>query len=148
MEQQKKKKVSVLMYPKMEKQLDALLPLHGFSSRSELVCDAVDFYIGFLESESCEDYMKKTTLAFLEDKLAKLEARICRQLFRMCVEQSVAAHVTASQLPAVDDEDMAQVRKRCVRDIKRTIGNIRFDSIYAFQKGLPTWEEDEYASGE
>ena len=130
MENQKKKKVSILMYPEMEERLDALFPLHGFSSRSELVCKAVEFYTGFLETETCKEYINQTTLAFLEDQLAGLEAKICRQLFRMCVEMSMASHVFATASCGIDHERMASLRKRCLKDVKNTIGNIRFDKIY------------------
>jgi len=30
----------------------------------------------------------------------------------------------------IDDERMASLRKRCLKDVKNTIGNIRFDKIY------------------
>ena len=129
----KKKKVSVLMYPEMERRIDALFPLHGFSSRSELVCKAVDFYIGFLESEQRAEYMNQTTLAFLQDKLERLESRICKQLFRMCVEMSVGAHISAYASPGVDNEAMEAIRRKCIKDVRNTVGTIRLDSIYAYQ---------------
>jgi len=31
------------------------------------------------------------------------------------------------------DELMAALRKKCVKDVKNTIGNIRYDKIYSFQ---------------
>ena len=142
MEKQKKKKVSVLMYPEMEQMLDATYSLHGFSSRSEFVCKAVDFYNGFLTTENSEEYMNKTMLSFLQDKLERLEARICKQLFRMCVEMSVAAHVSAHTSPGVDDSDMAELRKRCIKAVRSTVGTIRHDNIYAIQNGRMFTEEE------
>lgn len=144
MEKQNKKKVGILMYPEMERRLDALFPLHGFSSRSEMVCKAVEFYTGFLESEHSEEYMKETTLAFLEDKLERLESRICKQLFRMCVETAMASHVFAAYSLGVDDETIAKLRESCIKDVRKTVGSIRYDSIYAFQhRQLEKEESDE-----
>ena len=99
----KKEKVPIWMYPDMVKQVDTAYPLHEISSRSEFVCKAVEFYLGFLQTESSQEFVNKTTLAFLENQLGKLEARICRQLFRMCVEQSLAALIFASQLKVKGD---------------------------------------------
>ena len=39
----------------MIKQIDAAYPLHEISSRSEFVCMAVEFYLGFLQSESSQN---------------------------------------------------------------------------------------------
>jgi len=132
MKENKKEKVPIWMYPDMIRQIDAAYSLHKISSRSEFVCKAVEFYLGFLQSETSQEYVNKTTLSFLENQFGKLEARICRQLFRMCVEQSLAAHLFASQLK-VNDERMYALRKKCVKDVKNTVGNIRFDGIYAYQ---------------
>ncbi|MDD4495236.1 MAG: hypothetical protein PHV32_13010 [Eubacteriales bacterium] len=133
MKEDKKEKVGIWMHPSMIKQVDAAYPLHEISSRSDFVCQAVKFYIGFLQTENSTEYIHKTTLAFLENQFAKLEARICRQLFRMCVEQSMIANVSASQIKGMTDELMAALRKKCVKDVKNTIGNIRYDKIYSFQ---------------
>lgn len=142
MKEDKKEKVGIWMKPDMIKQIDATYPLHEISSRSEFVCKAVEFYFGFLHSETSQEYVNKTTLSFLENQLGKLEARICRQLFRMCVEYSLMANVTASQVKGMTNELMEKLRKKCVADVKHTIGNIRYDRIYAFQHGI-LWREEE-----
>jgi len=148
MKEDKKEKVGIWMHPDMIKQIDAAYPLHKISSRSEFVCNAVEFYLGFLQTENSTEYIHKTTLAFLENQLAKLEARICRQLFRMCVEQSMIANVSASQIKGMTDELMQKLRKKCIGDVKHTIGNIRYDRIYAFQNGILWKEEEDYKPGD
>lgn len=142
MTKDKKEKVAIWMRPDMISQVDSVYPLHEISSRSEFVCKAVEFYLGFLQSENNTEYMNKTMLSFLENQLGKLEARICRQLFRMCVEYSMMANVSASQIQGMTDELMQKLRKKCIGDVKHTIGNIRYDRIYAFQHGL-LWKEEE-----
>jgi hypothetical protein len=49
MKENKKEKVGIWMQPDMVKQVDAAYPLHEISSRSEFVCKAVEFYLGFLQ---------------------------------------------------------------------------------------------------
>lgn len=76
MSQEKKERVGILMPPSQVAEIDALYPLHGHTSRSDFVCKAVEFYTGFLQQGSSEFYMNKTTLAFLEEQLGRLENRI------------------------------------------------------------------------
>ena len=73
MKEDKKEKVGIWMHPSMIKQVDAAYPLHEISSRSDFVCQAVKFYIGFLQTENSTEYIHKTTLAFLENQFAKLD---------------------------------------------------------------------------
>lgn len=141
MAQDKKEKVGIWMRPDTVKKINAAYPLCGISSRSEFVCKAVEFYIGFLQTENSTEYINQTTLVFLEDQFAKLDARVCRQLFRMCVELSMASHISACLLRGVTDETLAALRKKCVKDVKNTIGNIRYDNIYHYQN--TDFEEEE-----
>lgn len=53
----------------------------------------------------------------------------------------MVGHVTASMVGNVDDEILKRLRNKCVKDIKNTIGNIRYDSIYAYQHS-PFGEDD------
>ena len=143
MKQEKKEKFGIWMFPEMVNQIDAAYPLHGISSRSEFVCKAVEFYLGFLQTGNSEEYINKTTLSFLEDQFAKLDARVCRQLFRMCVELSMVSHISACLLRGVTDETLKALRKKCVKDVKNTIGNIRYDRIYQYQnQDLENGEEE------
>ena len=98
--------------------------------------------LGYLHSQSDADYMSKTTLAFLEDQVTKLDAKICRQLFRLCVELSMVAHVTATTVPGANEETLKRLRTKCVKDVKNTIGNIRYDDIYAHQHSQDTEDDD------
>ena len=72
--QDKKEKVGIWMPPDMVKRVDAIYPLNEISSRSEFICKATEFYLGYLQTENSTEYINKTTLVFLEDQLAKLEA--------------------------------------------------------------------------
>ena len=111
MSQEKKERVGILMPPSQVAEIDALYPLHGHASRSDFVCKAVEFYTGFLQQSSSEFYMNSTTLAFLEEQLDRLENRICRQLFRICVEQEMACHMFASQCLGEPKETLEELRK-------------------------------------
>lgn len=128
-----KTKVGIHMKPELIKRVDAEYPLYDYPSRSAFVGAATEFYLGYLHSQSDTDYMNKTTLSFLAEQVTKLDAKICRQLFRLCVELSMVAHVTATTVPGADEETLKRLRQKCVKDVKNTIGNIRYDDIYAHQ---------------
>lgn len=128
-----KTKVGIHMKPELLRRVDAEYPLYDYPSRSAFVGAATEFYLGYLHNQSDTAYMSKTTLAFLENQVTKLDAKICRQLFRLCVELSMVAHVTSATVPGADEETLKRLRQKCVRDVKNTIGNIRYDDIYAHQ---------------
>lgn len=137
-----KTKVGIHMRPELTARVDAEYPLYDYPSRSAFVCAAIEFYLGYLHSQNDTAYMSKTTLSFLEEQVTKLDAKICRQLFRMCVELSMVAHVTASTVPGAGEETLKRLRNKCIKDVKNTIGNIRYDSIYAHQHA--SIGEDDY----
>ncbi|WP_312613524.1 hypothetical protein [Oscillibacter sp.] len=91
-----KAKVGIHMKPDLIAGVDAEYPLYDYPSRSAFVGAATELYFGYLHSQSDTDYMNKTTLAFLENQVTRLDAKVCRQLFRLCVELSMVAHVTAA----------------------------------------------------
>jgi hypothetical protein len=66
----------------------------------------------------------------------------------MCVETSIASHVSAFTSPGVDQEAMWKMRKKCIKDIRNTVGTIRFDNIYAFQNGQISRGEEELDEAE
>lgn len=137
-----KAKVGIHMKPELIDRVDAEYPLYDYPSRSAFIGAATVFYLGYLHSQNDTDYMSKTMLSFMADQVTKLDAKICRQLFRLCVELSMVAHVTATTVPGADEETLKRLRKKCVKDVKNTIGNIRYDSIYTHQHS-PV-EEDDY----
>lgn len=137
-----KAKVGIHMKPELIARVDAEYPLYDYPSRSAFVCAATEFYLGYLHTQSDTDYMNKTTLTFLENQVTKLDAKLCRQLFRLCVELSMVAHITAATVPGVDEETLKRLRNKCVKDVKNTIGNIRYDSIYAYQHAMTEEDDD------
>ena len=145
---EKKERFGILMPPSQVAEIDTLYPLHGHTSRSDFICKAVEFYTGFLKNENSEFYMSKTVLAFLEEQFGKLEGRICRQLFRMCVEQEMASHLFACQSLGVPEEQFEELRQNCIRAVRKTVGSIRYDGIYAYQHGgLEPEEASDEGSG-
>lgn len=80
-------------------------------------------------------YLPRLISETLEAKLGVLGDRIGRLLFKLTVEESMMMHIIASDTD-VDFPTLDKLRGRCVMDAKRTNGEISFQDILKFQKGL------------
>lgn len=63
------------------------------------------------------------------------ENRIARLLFKLTVEISMMMNVLAAGME-ISDENLRQLRARCVREVKQTNGRINFKDAIDYQKGL------------
>ena len=62
------------------------------------------------------------------------EHRIARLLFKLAVETSMMMNVLAAGME-ISEEDLRQLRARCVREVKQTNGNISLKDAVKYQKG-------------
>jgi hypothetical protein len=67
--------------------------------------------------------------------LGVLSDRIGKLLYKQAVEQSIMAHIIAADTD-IDEQTLDKLRGRCVRDVKRTNGQISFKDILRFQKEM------------
>ena len=138
-----KKRITIWMRPEDITRVEALYPADNCESRSEFIGKAVEFYCGYLQTKSSAGYLSETLLSTMKGGLDMTESRICRLLFKLAVEQGIAMHVIAAATE-VDTGTLEQLRAKCVNDVKKTLGSVRFDRIYAFQKSLD-WEGEDDA---
>ena len=71
----------------------------------------------------------------LEGIFSTFGSRVGRLLFKQIVEQSILAHIIAADTD-IDLDTLEKLRGRCVQDARRTNGEISFQDILRFQKGL------------
>lgn len=129
------------MQSDLMKQMDELYPSHDYSSRSEFICAAVEFFMGYLNTERAGKYLSETLHAPCKEQLRLLEAQVCKQIFRLAVEVAIASHVSAYQAN-VGEGMLDQLRMRCIADVKKSYGTVDFNSIYRFQHGLDDQEDE------
>lgn len=65
MTQSKKEKIGIHMNPDLIKRIDTEYSLYGCTSRSDFLCKAAEFYLGFLHSQEDTEYMSKTMLSLI-----------------------------------------------------------------------------------
>ena len=70
----------------------------------------------------------------LEGKLGALGSRIGRLLFKLAVELHVSSNIIASNSNA-DLDTVEKVRGRCIKEVKRVNGEIKFEDALKYQKG-------------
>ena len=80
-------------------------------------------------------YLPRVLAEILEGILSTFGSRVGRLLFKQIVEQSILAHIVAADTD-IDLDTLEKLRGRCIQDARRTNGEISFQDILRFQKGL------------
>ena len=105
------------------------------ASQSEFIEKAIWFYCGYLGAKKDGAYLPRVLAEILEGILSTFGSRVGRLLFKQIVEQSILTHIVAADTD-IDLDTLEKLRGRCVQDARRTNGEISFQDILRFQKGL------------
>jgi len=105
------------------------------TKQNEYIEKAIRFYSGYLDTDHAESYLPRVLTGVLDGKLGTLGDRVWRLLFKLAVDDSVMANLVAAT-SSVDLDTLRKLRARCVREVKETNGQISFEDILKFQKGL------------
>ncbi len=104
---------------------------NNMKNHTEFVTQAVDFYIGFLNSQSSTNYLSKNLLNAIKGTLQVSENRLASNLFRLAVEISMMMHLLATTLDITARNCVGSRPLR--RGVKRTKGKIKLDDAIDFQ---------------
>ena len=102
-------------------------------NRTELIEDALRFYLGFLTSKKAEDYLLQSLSSVMTGTVQDSENRLARMDFKLAVELSKLAHVIA-YTHEVDEDALNKLHLKCLDEVKRINGAIDFESAYKYQK--------------
>lgn len=137
-----KKRVVAWLHPEMIENMETLMQANNMKNHTEFMAQAVDFYIGFLNSQSSTTYLSKNLLNAIKGTLQVTENRMASNLFRLTVEMSMMMHLLATTLD-ITDEELRRLRGRCIDDVKRTRGKIKLDDAIEFQSRPDDEDEDD-----
>ena len=129
-----KQRVVAWLYPDMIKTMEAMMQEKDMKNHTEFVSQAVDFYIGYLSSQNSTAFLSQNLLGAIQGTLQNTENRVANNLFRLSVEISMMMHLLATTLEVTDDE-LRNLRGRCVAEVKKTRGKIKLDDAVQFQQG-------------
>lgn len=102
-------------------------------NRTELIEDALRFYLGFLTSKKAEDYLLQSLSSVMTGTVQDSENRLARMDFKLAVELSKLSHVIA-YTHEVDEDALHKLHLKCVEEVRRINGAIDFESAYKYQK--------------
>ena len=108
----------------------------GCRTQSEFIARAIRFYCGYLTAKKAGDYLPSTVASTLEGVLLMFGDRLGRLLFRLVVEVGMMGRIIATDT-AMDNETIERLRAECVRDAKKTNGQISFRDALRFCDLLP-----------
>ena len=102
-------------------------------NRTELIEDALRFYIGYLKSQKAEDYLLQSLSSVLSSTVHDSENRIARMDFKIAVELSKLCHVIAYSHD-IDEQALQKLHLKCLNEVKCINGTVKFEDAYKYQK--------------
>ena len=125
-----KEKFALWLTPEAREMVRGAYRSDNCASQSEFIEKAIRFYCGYLGAKKA-----RVLAEILEGILSTFGSRVGRLLFKQIVEQSILAHIVAADTD-IDLDTLEKLRGRCIQDARRTNGEISFQDILRFQKGL------------
>ena len=128
-----KSKFSVRIDTELVTLADAYVKDGTVQSRTELIEDALRFYLGFLTSQKAEDYLLQAISSVMLGTVQDSENRLARMDFKIAVELAKLSQVI-SYSHDIDEVALKKLHAKCVEEVKRINGTIDFESAYRYQK--------------
>ena len=128
-----KSKFSVRIDTELVTLADAYVKDGTVQSRTELIEDALRFYLGFLTSQKAEDYLLQAISSVMLGTVQDSENRLARMDFKIAVELAKLSQVIAYSHD-IDENALRKLHVKCVEEVKRINGTIDFEGAYKYQK--------------
>lgn len=129
-----KKKYAYWMKPSMVEEMTEMLDTANATSKSDFVCQAVQFYIGYLHQRKCIDYLSPILAQTIKSEIESVEKNVSEMLFKVAVEQAKLSNVI-SATNQIDRVSLSALNKLCAEEVARNNGIITFEDAYKFQRG-------------
>ncbi len=128
-----KTKFSIRMDTKLVELADAYIKDSTVKNRTELIEDALRFYLGFLTTKKAEDYLLQSLSSVMTGTVQDTENRLARMDFKIAVELSKLCHVIA-YTHDVDEDALYKLHIKCLDEVRRINGAVDFEDAYKYQK--------------
>jgi len=127
-------RTTLWMEVKAIQECDANLNIADCRTRSEYIQKAVEFYNGYVHAGNNADFLCEQIAHTVNAIISNTENRIARMQFKEAVELAKITHMIAP-LCELDDEQLRRLHIRCVDEVKRINGAIRFDRAVEEARG-------------
>ena len=115
-------------------EMTEMLDTANATSKSDFVCQAVQFYIGYLHQKKCIDYLSPILAQTIKSEIESVEKNISEMLFKVAVEQAKLSNVI-SATNQIDKVSLSALNNLCAEEVARNNGIITFEDAYKFQRG-------------
>ena len=101
--------------------------------RTELIENALRFYLGFLTAQKAEDYLLQSLSSVMTGTVQDSENRLARMDFKIAVELSKLSQVIAYSHD-IDEDALKRLHLKCLEEVRHINGAIDFERAYKYQK--------------
>lgn len=117
------KKYAFYMPKSLIDDVDNTINSLGKMSRAEFIREAVDFYIGYLNSLKASDYLSPILSRAIKSEIESVEKNISEMIFKLAVQSAVANIFIASGLN-LDTSNIDYLTKCAAKEIAKQNGII------------------------
>ena len=128
-----KTKFSIRVDTDLVELADTYIRSSTVKNRTELIEDALRFYLGFLTAQKAEDYLLQSLSSVRTGTVQDSENRLARLDFKIAVELSKLSQVIAYSHD-IDEDALKRLHLKCLEEVRRINGAIDFESAYKYQK--------------
>lgn len=128
-----KTKFSIRVDTQLVELADAYIKEGLQRNRTELIEEALRFYLGFLTAKKAEDYLLQSLSSVMSGTVQDSENRLARMDFKIAVELSKLCHVIA-YTHDVDEAALGKLHLKCLEEVRHINGAIDFEDAYKYQK--------------
>ena len=128
-----KTKISIRVDTDLVELADTYIRSSTVKNRTELIEDALRFYLGFLTAQKAEDYLLQSLSSVMTGTVQDSENRLARMDFKIAVELSKLSQVIAYSHD-IDEDALKRLHLKCLEEVRRINGAIDFESAYKYQK--------------
>jgi metal-responsive CopG/Arc/MetJ family transcriptional regulator len=128
-----KTKFSIRVDTDLVELADTYIRSSTVKNRTELIENALRFYLGFLTAQKAEDYLLQSLSSVMTGTVQDSENRLARMDFKIAVELSKLSQVIAYSHD-IDEDALKRLHLKCLEEVRRINGTIDFESAYKYQK--------------
>ena len=120
-----KTKFSIRVDTDLVELADTYIRSSTVKNRTELIEDALRFYLGFLTAQKAEDYLLQSLSSVMTGTVQDSENRLARMDFKIAV---------IAYSHDIDEDALKRLHLKCLEEVRRINGAIDFESAYKYQK--------------
>lgn len=124
----KENKVKFALYlpPEKKSELERRYREEGFRSITAFIEKAIDFYLGYLDTNSAGAFLPKGIQSAIDGRLGMFEDRMAKLLYKLTVEMDMGM-TAALDCIDLDADYLRKLRANSVWNVKSTNGLLTFE---------------------